>query len=408
MDASKRGSVNDVKRVELVSDVTWVAALTPAGRGAIAVVGVRGPWATQAVDRCFRSMRRRSIVAAPVGAVLLGTWYSQSDDNVSPGGGVSADRLDTASEIAAEPVGAAAGEELIVCRTSEDAWEVHCHGGQAAVEAIVLSLERQGCKRQDGRSFARHALDVGEHARLAWRDLPQATTQRVARILLDQARGALDEAFGEIEQSLAADDPNSKNHARALIELLLERGEIGRYLLTPRRIAFAGRPNVGKSSLINAIVGFERTLVTQQAGTTRDLVGVSTVIDGWPVELTDTAGIRVTSEPLEATGIKRSLDRWQQTDLRVLVEDLSHGPGDSIFDESALPPDLIVWNKLDLVQRRPAVEAGCCVSAVTGEGMEELVRCLSNRLARVDLPSGVAVPWTEEQCQTLRRWRSLV
>ena len=102
-------------------------------------------------------------------------------------------------------------------------------------------------------------------------------------------RGRLDEAFERIRQAIASDQLPA---ATAIVENLLTNAALGRHLLTLRRIVLAGRPNVGKSSLINALVGYERSVVHSQAGTTRDVVRVQTVIDGWPIELTDTAGLR--------------------------------------------------------------------------------------------------------------------
>ncbi len=378
--------MNDKNGVHRAEE-TFAAALTPAGRGAIAVVGLRGPRATSAVEACFQSVRRRSVSDAPVGSVLLGIW--------------SAARRELA------PSATQAGEELIVTRTGAEEWEIHCHGGQAAVDAVLLSLEQQGCVRIDWQHFVTAKHGAGEHARRAWQDLPRATTERVARILLDQARGALDDAFLEVQQAMAAGE-SGRTRAISLLDSLLQRAEAGGFLLSPRRIVLAGRPNVGKSSLINALVGFERTLVTPQAGTTRDLVGVLTVIDGWPVELIDTAGVRVTNEPLEASGIARSLDRWQQTDLRILVEDASSESRDTLLADTALPPDLVVWNKIDLSPSMEMSRSVCAVSAVTGQGIQELIHRLAKQLAPVDLSAGVAVPWTEEQRATLRRWRSLV
>lgn len=369
------------------AEETLAAALTPAGRGAIAVVGLRGPRATHAVEACFQSVRRRSVSDAPVGSVLLGIWSAACQEP---------------SPAAMQP-----GEELIVTRTGAEEWEIHCHGGQAAVDAVLSSLVQQGCVRIDWQQFVTATHVAGEHARRAWLDLPRATTERVARILLDQAGGALDDAFLEIQQAMAAGE-SGRTRAISLLDTLLQRADAGGFLLSPRRIVLAGRPNVGKSSLINALVGFERTLVTPQAGTTRDLVGVLTVIDGWPVELIDTAGVRATSEPLEASGIARSLDRWQRTDLRILVEDASSDSHETLLADAALPPDLVVWNKIDLSPSMEMSRSICAVSAVTGQGIQELIDRLAKQLAPVDLSAGVAVPWTEEQRATLRRWRSLV
>src|SRR5690606_27241148 len=103
--------------------------------------------------------------------------------------------------------------------------------------------------------------------------------------------------------------------ASAEIADLLQTGQTARHLLTPWQVVLCGRPNVGKSSLINALVGYERTVVFDQPGTTRDVVSVETAIHGWPVIFSDTAGLRETESELEAAGIARARARLKQADL---------------------------------------------------------------------------------------------
>ena len=114
-----------------------------------------------------------------------------------------------------------------------------------------------------------------------------------------------------------------RDTVRLGIERLLERERIGSRLISGWKVALAGRPNVGKSRLLNALAGYTRAIVDPMPGTTRDLVTVRTSMDGWPVELADTAGLRASADTIEAEGIRRARAYQAEADLRVLVLDRS-------------------------------------------------------------------------------------
>ena len=111
--------------------------------------------------------------------------------------------------------------------------------------------------------------------------------------------------------------------ARRQIDDLLAHAATGLHLVRPWQVVVAGRPNVGKSSLINAIAGYQRAIVHSLPGTTRDIVSVQTALDGWPVEISDTAGLRRGSDPIEQAGIELAIDKIAAADLVVLVFDAS-------------------------------------------------------------------------------------
>src|SRR6185369_14624432 len=127
--------------------------------------------------------------------------------------------------------------------------------------------------------------------------LAHAPTLRTASILLDQLHGAFERGVTRILDLLAT-NPEA---AREPLRELARYAPIGRHLVEPWKVVVAGAPNVGKSSLVNALAGFQRAVVSDIAGTTRDVVSVPVAFDGWPVELTDTAGLRE-AEGLEAAG----------------------------------------------------------------------------------------------------------
>src|SRR4029077_2665085 len=130
---------------------------------------------------------------------------------------------------------------------------------------------------------------------IALRNLTKAMTLRAANVLVDQSLGAFDRAIRRITELF---DQSRINAASDGLNRLLRWAPLGRHLTTPWRVAVCGPPNVGKSSLVNALAGFRRTVVTPTPGTTRDVVTTLIALDGWPVELLDTAGVRTTSEVL--------------------------------------------------------------------------------------------------------------
>jgi tRNA modification GTPase len=167
----------------------------------------------------------------------------------------------------------------------------------------------------------------------------------------------------------------------------------------------AGRPNVGKSSLVNALVGYQRAIVFDQPGTTRDVVAVSTAIDGWPVELADTAGLRQAGDALEAEGIQLAENEIAAADLVLLVFDASQ-PLQS-EDTSLLgkwPDALLVLNKSDLPAAGEHPTGAVQTSALRREGIDTLLKAISRRLVPDPPPPGIAVPFTQRQVGMLENF----
>jgi tRNA modification GTPase len=351
---------------------TKAAVLTPEGRGAVATVLVEGPDATQTVARLFHSAAGKPLASYPLGAIAFGRWHS------------------------------AEGEELVVSRLTDDRIEIHCHGGKAAVAAILDSLRTAGCAVLSwSELLAQRAGDrIQSQAAEA---LARATTERTAAILLDQFNGALASALREVMQWLGNNDEASHAAAQSAIAVLESRIALGRHLTQPFRIVLAGRPNVGKSSLVNALVGYRRSIVFDQPGTTRDVVTAATALDGWPVEFADTAGIRATQESLEQQGVVRAQASLAAADLRVLVFDGScdWSPADRALLES-WPDAVVVHNKADLhAVDRSTRPPGIFTSALTLSGIDELIQALVVRLAPAPPAPGSAVPFHESHFQAI-------
>jgi tRNA modification GTPase len=353
-----------------------VCVLTPPGRAAVASVVVEGSNAVDIVSRIFRPAGGGLFDETPLGRIVYGRW---------------------SGEAAAEA--SATGEEVVVCRTTPQRVEVHCHGGKAAAAAIVETLTAAGCREVDWRTWtaATEKDALAAEARIA---LTEARTLRSAAILLDQYRGALRDAIGAAVTALERGD--SEGAARRLDELLCF-APLGLHLTAPWRIVLAGCPNVGKSSLINALVGYRRSIVHHAPGVTRDVVTASTALDGWPVELADTAGLRESADPLEAAGVAKTRGELQKADVALLVFD-SAAPWTS-EDElllTAAPGAIIVHNKCDLMAAACADRPpGVATSAVTCEGLDKLKDALLARIAPQVPPPGAAVPFTRRQVEAI-------
>lgn len=353
---------------------TYVVELTPVGRGAVTVVLVAGPDAVRAVGNRFASAGKLSIPAAPVGRILFGRW-------------------------------GASGEELVVCRRAEDRIEVHCHGGVAAVRAVMDSLQAEGCSSIPWQEWIRQDRvssgdKITSEAQIA---LADAVTIRTAGILLDQFNGVLSAAIREVLTAVAAED---WLQAATLLGNLLERRDVGPHLTTPWRVVLAGPPNVGKSSLINALAGYERAIVSPIPGTTRDVVALTTAIDGWPVVLADTAGLRTSDDELESAGVELARAALANADLAILVCDAAASELGSAQWKSLPLRTIEVRNKIDLVCESGGVGDDPArglipVSALTGEGIAALAAAIGAALVPNPPTRGAAVPFTRAQFDAL-------
>lgn len=287
------------------------------------------------------------------------------------------------------------GEEVVVARRDAMTIDVHCHGGAAAVESIVTALVLLGCELVPWQQLDDDLADdlVQREALVA---LSQAATETTASHLLCQYQGALAIAIGQLIDQLASDE-SVDGRARRQLESLLATFDFGRHTVQPYRVAVCGPPNVGKSSLINALVGFERSIVFDEPGTTRDVLAVDTAIRGWPVRLFDTAGLRVTDEPIEAEGIERAIHEAANADLVLLVTALDE-PWDAAIEpwSQRFPTALLVHNKSD-VKRAGERPDGLTISVLQEIGLDLLLESIGDTLL-ANVPSrGAALLFNERQ-----------
>jgi tRNA modification GTPase len=351
---------------------TRVSVLTPPGTGAIATVAVAGPRAWGLVRWLVRPAGTRPLPESPE---LHRVWFGT--------------------------LGEGTGDEVVlaVTRTEpEPAVEVHCHGGRRVVRWVVEQFTARGCVEttQDG--------EEGGSSKPTRRDgwalnaLQRAPTLRTASILLDQYHGAFDRAVAGI---LAHLDAGRLEDARGELGQLAAYARVGRHLVEPWKVVVAGPPNVGKSSLVNALAGYQRAVVSDVAGTTRDVVTTAVAFDGWPVELADTAGLR-DAAGLEAAGIDLARRALAEADLIVWLIDGSVPR--TIWPEwgTDIPKNqtaLLVQTKADLPShpgQESAVHDTLPVSAVTGQGVPGLVSAIARTLVPHQPPAGVGVPFTPQ------------
>jgi tRNA modification GTPase len=225
--------------------------------------------------------------------------------------------------------------------------------------------------------------------------LARAPTVRTAAILLDQYNGAFATALDDILASL---DRGDSAAAQAQLDALTRFAPLGRHLTTPWRVTVAGAPNVGKSSLVNALAGYQRCIVAPTPGTTRDVVTVTLAIGGWPVALADTAGVRTSGELLEVAGIQLAREAAAKADLCLWVLDLMTEP---IWPDLRAGNVRLVVNKCDLVSNWDLEEPAVHVSALSGEGVPELCAAISAWLVPEVPAAGAAVPFTEQLCEAV-------
>ena len=276
--------------------------------------------------------------------------------------------------------------------TGEDVVEIHCHGGSFLVRQVLGLVLAQGARQAEAGEFTQRAflngrIDLSQAEAVL--DLIQARTDRGLKLAFDQANGGLSKWVHELREELLAILVQVEvgiDFSEEEVELLQRRElatkieglrqkisdivktyEWGRLFREGARVCICGRPNVGKSSLLNALLGEERVIVTAVPGTTRDVIEESINLDGLPVVLWDTAGLRESDDRIEQIGVSLSRRYLEKSDAVLVVLD---GSQPLVADDFALLSDLagkkalFVMNKADL----PQVLNGCQLKKHTGPG----------------------------------------
>lgn len=369
-----------------ISQDTIVAIATAPGRAALSLVRLSGPQALAIADKIFKGARKPSEMA----------------DHTLQHGYIVTQRGQKVDEVV-----------LSVFKrphsyTGEDTVEITCHGGRVMAETIVEVATVAGARPAGPgefslRAFLQGRLDLAQAEAVA--DIISAGTWAAARAALERLEGGLSQRLGKIRQVLlevlaqleaAVDFPEEDlpapvlkdmerllTSARDDLKKLVEESRAARMLRDGARVVIVGRPNTGKSSLFNLLLREERAIVTEEPGTTRDVLEGFIEIRGLPVRLFDTAGIRNAPGRVEAEGMERARSKLSQADLILLVIDGSQPPRSEdkkLLDDTKGMPRLVVLNKSDLKPAFAAQKGWLRISALTGAGLERLEEAVWQRL----------------------------
>ena len=374
-------------------DDTIVAIATPPGRGGIGVVRVSGPNAAQVAG----AMLDRREPARPRQVTLARVLHSGSGESTA---------IDRVLVTYFPSPGSYTGQDVV---------EISGHGSPVLLRQIVCAAMRAGARLAEPgeftlRAFLNGRLDLVQAEAVG--DLINAATPLQARVAFDLLEGTLTAAIGEIDEAVldlvarleaSLDFPEEGYHfveaasvagrteeIAGRVSRLLAGARRGRLIREGRQVAILGKPNVGKSTVFNYLVGSERAIVTALAGTTRDLLTEVADIEGVPVTLIDTAGIRDTADVVESEGVTRARGALAVADLVLLVLDRScplDGEDTALLRESASSQRLVVVNKIDLpaswaVDALPSPDASPCiqVSMKTPAGLGELRQAVADQL----------------------------
>src|SRR4051812_45098304 len=357
---------------------TIVAIATPPGRGGIGIVRVSGPEARTVCESLIT--RRRALQPRHATLTNLRPMTRITTGLSAPGGTYREDDAIVIDQVVATLFPAPASY------TGEDVVELSAHGSPVILHAIVSAAIGRGARLAEPGEFTLRAFLNGRIDLMqaeAVNDLIEAATPLQARAAFDQLDGTLTRAIAGIDAALfdliarleaSVDFPEEGYHfvdpgalAQAIEDLLARTAALlgdarrGRLIREGLRIAIVGEPNVGKSSLFNALAGAARAIVTDVPGTTRDLVTEAVDIEGLRVTLVDTAGLRDTDDPVEVEGVARARQSMTAADLVLLVQDRSRPRSRREVFESRV---LYVANKMDLIPVWDDDRA-VCVSATT-------------------------------------------
>jgi tRNA modification GTPase len=360
-----------------VSD-TIVAAATPPGRGGIAIVRVSGP-------------------ATPrIGESLLGALPPPRFAGAAKFRGAAGAAIDDGLALYFPAPHSYTGEHVL---------ELHGHGGPVLVEALIRRVLELGARRAQPGEFTQRAylngkLDLAQAEAVA--DLIDAASDAAARAALRSLEGEFSRRVLALSQTLA----ELRTHVEAAIDFADEAIDVlsdqslrarlaaataqlqalraasrqGRLLTEGMTVVIAGRPNAGKSSLLNRLAGHEAAIVTATPGTTRDLLRERILLDGMPLHVLDTAGLRSARDDIEAEGIRRARAAMAGADRILFVIDAAADPQAAGYleERARLPaevPVTVVFNKIDLAVPTPAASEAITsvrLSALTGEGFDTL------------------------------------
>jgi len=322
--------------------------------------------------------------------------------------------------------------------TGEDVVEIHCHGGTFLVRQVLGLILAHGARHAKPGEFTKRAflngrIDLTQAEAVL--DLVRARTQKGVDLALGQARGELSQWVGELREELldmlvqveaAIDFPEEElellqhqvltariSSLRGKIDRIIDTYEWGRLYREGARLCICGRPNVGKSSLLNALVGEERVIVTPFPGTTRDVIEDSLNLQGLPLVLWDTAGIRETDDEIERVGVGLSRAHIEKADAVLVVLDGSEPLTEEdicLLRATKIKKSLVVINKSDLEQKISRTDINGLadprfalhISALTGDGVSDLKKLVRELLLVPESEPSIVVTRERHKSALLR------
>lgn len=400
---------------------TIAAIATPQAAGGIGIVRISGRQATDVADRVFSAVSRKKL--------------AQSEGYRAHYGHVSDDEetIDEAIALVFRAPKSYTGEDVV---------ELSCHGGLYIIRRVLRAVLKHGARMAEPGEFTRRAFENGKMSLTqaeSVMDLIGAQGEQAARAAFSAREGRLAARIDALKTELTgyaahlaawADYPEEDlipvnqddlcrdlSKSRQKLMQLIKEGDAGKVIRDGVDTVIVGKPNVGKSTLMNALSGCERSIVTHIAGTTRDIVEEKVILGDIVLRLADTAGIHSTDDPVESIGVERAVSRMDQAGLVLAVFDYSV-PLDE--DDRALlqklrgRPCVAVINKndmdgqLDIEAIRKAVPSVVMISAKQESGLEALAEAVSQLLGVAELNPADGILSGERQLQCARECLQMV
>lgn len=398
-------------------DTTIAAISTAQAPGGIGIIRISGEKAFEIAGKVFRSAHGKNLSEIPGYHALYGAVFT-----------IDGEKIDEAVALVFRSPASFTGENVV---------ELSCHGGLYLLRRTLSAVLSAGAVPAGPGEFTRRAFlngKLGLTEAESVMDLISAQGKQAARAALAGHDGALERRISRIREVLVtqaahlsawADYPeeeipevDNKELREALvsakneIDLLLDQFEAGRAIREGVNTVIAGRPNVGKSTLMNLLAGCERSIVTQYAGTTRDIVEDTVILGDVLLNLADTAGIRDTADPVESIGVDRARDRVRSAQLvlavfdssqelneedRELIESLKGIPSVAVVNKS----DLEI--KIDLEYVESHFQDTVYISALRGDGLEQLKEAVARCLQTESLDPAAGMLFTERQRDAARQ-----
>lgn len=377
-----------------MAEDTISAVITALGEGAVGIIRISGEQALAIGEQLFKAASGKKLSAYPVNTLVYGYVFDTDNTLVD--------------------------EVLTVYMqsprsyTAEDVVEIQCHGGLQSLKKILSLTYLAGARPAEAGEFTKRAflngrIDLTQAE--AVMDIIRSRSEASLKLAVRQQKGQLAQVIKIMRKQLVdvivnleavidypEEDIEDVTYTRVQdcisttcdgIKKLLANAHTGKILREGLRTAIVGRPNVGKSSLLNALLKEERAIVSQYAGTTRDVIEEQLLLDGVPLVLADTAGIRQTEDFVEKIGVEKSRQLLQEAELVICVVDGSVGltaEDEIILQAAAEKPCIIIVNKSDLtlkidiesLQKRFGQGKVLMLSAKTLSGMEEFTSWLKN------------------------------